>query len=405
MSRTKYCEACRIVTTLQHAGHVAYFAGGWVRDHLLGLDSDDIDIATSAPPAIILDLFPETLLVGIQFGIVVVLSDGHPFEVATFRQDIGSIDGRRPERVAFSDAEEDAKRRDFTINGMFFDPLTEEIHDYVGGQQDLMRRRIQTIGNPHERFLEDRLRMLRAFRFSSRFDFTISPETEEAVRENAPLLLPAVAWERIWNEFQKMSKYPRFGEALVAMHRLTLLEVMFPELAHLHLKDLRHRIDEYALFPENTPAIAQVLHLFRNSSCRQKLEIAQRLKCSSRDALWIEQQEKVRRGWENATDLPLWVELLAHPDSVRDHLIFAAGLEPTDRHSFLEHIAHLRQSLEAHIVRKRNRTPLITAQILRSHGILPGIEMGRLLKRGEELAILHNASSAGHVLQLLGIQS
>ena len=157
-------QARYIVDTLAKAGFVAYYAGGWVRDFLLGHPSDDIDIATNAPPETIQALFPKTVPIGIAFGIVLVIVEGHPYEVATFRNDLEYQDGRRPLRIEFTTAEEDAKRRDFTINGMFYDPLQKTVLDFVGGQQDLQKQLVRAIGNPHARIAEDRLRMIRAIR-------------------------------------------------------------------------------------------------------------------------------------------------------------------------------------------------------------------------------------------------
>src|SRR3990167_3399243 len=148
-------QARFIIETLAKAGFVAYYAGGWVRDLLLNHPSDDIDIATNAPPETIQALFPHTVPIGIAFGIVLVIIDGHQYEVATFRQDLDYHDGRRPSRVEFTTAIHDAKRRDFTINGMFYDPLKDEILDYVNGRADLEKKVIRAIGNPHERIKED----------------------------------------------------------------------------------------------------------------------------------------------------------------------------------------------------------------------------------------------------------
>src|SRR3989338_2628829 len=138
-------QARQIVETLAKAGFVAYYAGGWVRDFLLNHPSDDIDIATNAPPETIQALFPHTVPIGLAFGIILVIIDGKQYEVATFRQDLAYKDGRRPTKIAFATAIEDAKRRDFTINGMFFDPLKEEVLDYVSGKTDLENQVIRAI--------------------------------------------------------------------------------------------------------------------------------------------------------------------------------------------------------------------------------------------------------------------
>jgi poly(A) polymerase len=219
--------ATLLVKELVKAGYIAYFAGGWARDYVMGHPSADIDIATNAPPEKILDLFPCTILVGLAFGVIIVVIEGHQFEVATFRRDIGYDSGRRPNSIELADPEEDALRRDFTINGLFFDPLEERIIDYVGGIEDIKKRVIRTIGNADERFSEDRLRMIRAIRFAARFGFAIEEETQIGIALNADTLFPAVAMERIWQEFNKMVAYPHFDQALIEMHRLKLLPVIW----------------------------------------------------------------------------------------------------------------------------------------------------------------------------------
>src|SRR5688500_12446804 len=159
-------DALAVVRRLRDAGHVAYFAGGCVRDMLLGLEPKDYDVATDAPPDRVRQLFSNTQAVGAAFGVILVRQRKSQIEVATFRTDLKYVDGRRPEGVVFTTAEEDAKRRDFTINGMFFDPVEEKVIDYVGGQEDLQNKLLRAIGEPNHRFEEDHLRLLRAVRFA-----------------------------------------------------------------------------------------------------------------------------------------------------------------------------------------------------------------------------------------------
>ena len=156
-----------MVRRLREAGHVAYFAGGCVRDLLLGSVPKDYDVATDAPPTAGGELFSNSQAVGAAFGVILVRVRGSQVEVATFRAEAGYNDGRHPSQVHFTTAQEDAKRRDFTINGLFLDPLTDQVIDYVGGQDDLRARRLRAIGNPSDRFEEDSLRLLRAVRFSA----------------------------------------------------------------------------------------------------------------------------------------------------------------------------------------------------------------------------------------------
>jgi poly(A) polymerase len=199
--------AIDVVKRLQSAGFQAFWAGGCVRDELLGLVPKDYDIATDARPEEVQRLFRRTVAVGVSFGVVEVLGprqDGDVLkvQVATFRTDAGYSDGRRPDQVVFSSAREDALRRDFTTNGMFFDPLKNELLDYVGGQADLQARVLRAIGDPHVRFAEDKLRLLRAIRIATRFDLTIEPATAAAIRAMADQL-PVVSAERIADELRE----------------------------------------------------------------------------------------------------------------------------------------------------------------------------------------------------------
>jgi len=194
----------KIIKKLRKAGFEAYWAGGCVRDILLGIKPKDFDIVTSAKPDEIEDVLEHTIPVGKQFGVILAVENGHHFEVATFRSDSGYSDGRRPDAVTFTSAKEDAFRRDFTINGMFYDPLTDKVLDYVGGQKDLDARLIRFIGKPHERILEDHLRVLRAIRFKNVFNFQYEPNTYEALVKHAALVIDKVAWERIGAEVNKM---------------------------------------------------------------------------------------------------------------------------------------------------------------------------------------------------------
>lgn len=236
---------------LRAAGHEAYFAGGCVRDMLLGLEPKDFDVATSAHPDLVLAMFPRTFAVGAQFGVVLVCQDvpgtnEEPreivTEVATFRSDVAYHDGRHPTEVRFSKtAREDVIRRDFTINGMMFDPvlhrqtcnLTSAVLDYVGGQNDLRAGIIRAIGEPHRRFEEDKLRMLRAVRFAARFEYAIDPETERAIRQLAAGIAQ-VSRERVRDELTKMLTEGHAPRAFELLDRTGLLREVLPEISRLH---------------------------------------------------------------------------------------------------------------------------------------------------------------------------
>ncbi len=219
-----------IIRRLREAGHVALLAGGCVRDRLLGVEPGDWDIATSAAPEEVQRLFARTVPVGARFGVVLVLAGGAEVEVATFRTDGPYLDGRRPTTVGPSDARGDAARRDFTINGMFLDPESGEIIDYVGGQRDLAARVIRAIGDPAERFGEDRLRLLRAVRFAARFEAEIEPRTLAAIRV-AAAHVTEVAWERIGEEIVRILLQGRAPRAFELLSSTGLLAAVLPEIA------------------------------------------------------------------------------------------------------------------------------------------------------------------------------
>lgn len=199
--------ALALIDRLRERGYVALLAGGCVRDWLLGRPPEDYDVATNATPDEVGELFPSSRRVGAHFGVMLVRSHGRWVEVATFRSDGAYLDGRHPERVTFGDARRDALRRDFTINGMFLDPRSGEVSDYVGGQADLAAGLVRAIGEPRRRFDEDHLRLARAPRFAARLGFQIEPATLAAIRSAAPNLA-SVAAERVLQELERMLSHP-----------------------------------------------------------------------------------------------------------------------------------------------------------------------------------------------------
>lgn len=218
--------ALTVLRTLREAGHVAYFAGGCVRDMVLGLEPKDYDVATSAPPEAVRPLFRNTQAVGAAFGVVLVRLHGQHVEVATFRTDGSYTDGRRPDDVRYSTPREDALRRDFTINGLFYDPLAGEVIDYVGGRADLEARVLRAIGDPDARFREDHLRLLRAVRFAARFRLAIEPATAAAVKRHAPHLR-RISPERVGDECRRMLVAPSRARAFTLLRELALAPELF----------------------------------------------------------------------------------------------------------------------------------------------------------------------------------
>jgi tRNA nucleotidyltransferase/poly(A) polymerase len=233
LSDTLSLVATKLVRRLRESGFIAYFAGGCVRDALLRKQPKDIDIATDAEPDEVQKMFARTVAVGAKFGVVRVLEEGFEFEVATFRSDGVYLDGRRPVSVTFSSPEDDAKRRDFTINGMFYDPLTDQVVDFVGGKSDLEHRLVRAIGNPDERFSEDHLRLLRAVRFAAALDFEIEPATWTAVTEKAHQIR-TVSQERIRDELLKIMSDSHRVRGLDLLDQNGLLENILPEVSRMH---------------------------------------------------------------------------------------------------------------------------------------------------------------------------
>ncbi|RJO61924.1 CCA tRNA nucleotidyltransferase [candidate division WS5 bacterium] len=224
--------ALEIVKDLNSHGHEAYFAGGTVRDLLLDKTPKDYDIVTSAKPEEIEDILEHTIPIGKKFGVILAVKNGHNFEVATFRSDAAYSDGRRPDAVYFTDPKEDALRRDFTINGMFYDPTSKAVLDFVGGQKDLKDKTLRFIGDPHERLLEDNLRLMRAIRFKNSLGFEYALGVPEAIKRNADLI-KNVSAERIQDELSKILTGNNRGQAFRELSKTGILKIILPEVEAL----------------------------------------------------------------------------------------------------------------------------------------------------------------------------
>lgn len=395
--------ATSIIKKLTDAGYIAYFAGGWVRDFLMEKPSDDIDIATNASVEVIQNLFPKTIPLGVSFGIVVVIEGGHPFEVATFRKDREYSDGRRPLGFDPATPEEDAQRRDFTINGMFFDPLSHQLYDYVGGQEDIQKKIIRAIGDPHARFREDRLRMMRAVRYSTRFDFAIAKETQDAILAQASTLLPAVAMERIWQEFKKMSRFSHFDKGLILLHELNILPTIFPSLKNLSVEEIKKRVERVEFIPKNIPPIGELLELFPSHSLQQLLELCDYLKLSKEERTFVTFYHHAL-SFLRKTDkheLMDWAKFYAHPSAQNCIEIYALHLPLPEKVNFLNDHTHRQKQLEGAIVRIRTQNPLVKAEDLLKLGISPGKHLGELLQKAEAISINHQIDNKDEVLRLL----
>lgn len=299
-------RARQIVETLQRAGHQALYAGGCVRDMLRNVPPHDFDIATSALPDQVQALFLRTIPVGAQFGVISVLSDSSEFQVATFRSDGPYQDGRHPESVCFSNAEEDARRRDFTINGLFYDPIREQLLDYVGGRADLEMGILRAIGDPAARFHEDRLRMLRAIRFATTLRFQIEASTWESILQSASSLREVSA-ERIRDEFMKILLSSERLHGFDLLNQSGLLREILPEMEalkgcqqppqfHPEGDVWTHTRLMVSLLPEQVSApliLSVLLHDIAKPATYSFDEKAQRIRFSGHEKLGAEMAESI----------------------------------------------------------------------------------------------------------------
>jgi poly(A) polymerase len=400
-------KAKAIVEKITKAGYVAYYAGGWVRDYLLSHPSDDIDIATNATPEILQSLFDHTVPIGISFGIILIVIENESFEIATFRKDIDYVDGRRPTKVEFTDAIEDAKRRDFTINGMFYDPLKNKILDFVDGQKDLKAKVVKAIGDPHLRFAEDRLRMIRAVRIACRFNFTIDEATQKAILSHAKELLVSVAIERIWQELSKMASFRSLPSSLLSLYDFGLLQVIFPSLAKISKDTLKKRLKRVKKFPNNTPVISKILEAFDDISIKGVENLCLYLKLSKKDldfAMYLTHAKKLLLGNDKTQVLePIdWANFYASDNCAITLKIIATYFEDKIEEEKYWSLHKTKQkNLKASIARIKNNKHIITAKDLMPLGISPGIAMGNIIKEGDRIAANSSIEDKNQIITIL----
>jgi len=367
-----------VLRRLRNAGHQALFAGGCVRDMLLGLRSYDYDVATDATPRQVRGLFRHVLLVGAKFGVAMVVHRGRRVEVTTFRSDASYSDGRRPDAVTFSTPREDAQRRDFTINGMFYDPQADEVIDYVGGRADLEARILRTIGPAEDRFAEDYLRMLRAVRFAVRFDLAVAPATAEAVRAHAANIT-SISGERVFDELTKMLSAPSAAEALRLMEALGLGRFVLGELFETPgvWRRAVDRVEALAGRKDATLALAGLLLEMPGRTISRRIR-AWGAGNELRDGVrWIAENAS---GWRRAADEPLreFKRMLAHPESDRLRAIWRVEEQrQTGRISLSRRIAARAESIAGEDVAPQ---PLVSGADLIALGVRPGPALGRMLR-------------------------
>lgn len=399
--------ALDVVRRLRTAGFAALWAGGCVRDQLLGLLPKDYDVATDATPDQIRTLFGHrrTLAIGAAFGVITVLGPKHAgqIEVATFRRDVAYSDGRHPDAVTFTNAQEDARRRDFTINGLFYDPLAEQVIDYVEGQNDLVQKIVRAIGDPAERFAEDKLRMLRAVRFAATFGFSLDEATAAAICAMAKEI-SVVSAERIAMELRRMLVLPRRREAVLLLVETCLLAVIAPELsAVIGGPDEIIRDSILAvLYRLETPTfpLALAALLYRLPDLRQVAAVCRRWKLTN--------DETERTAWlaQNATTLDMaaampWSRLqrlLIHPGA--GELVALQAARAATGEADQATVAKCRQFL-AWPPEKLNPPPLITGDDLLAHGVPQGPIYRVLLEQVRDAQLDNHLATREEALRLV----
>ncbi len=393
--------ALEIAQKLRAAGFEALWAGGCVRDELLGLTPKDYDVATSATPDQIRDLFGRrrTLPIGASFGVITVLGprDAGQIEVATFRTDAAYSDGRHPDSVTFTTAEHDAQRRDFTINGLFYDPVAEQVVDYVGGQEDLKAHILRAIGDPRLRLSEDKLRMLRAVRFAAAFKFAIDPGTFVAIQDMAPQI-GTVSAERIGMEIRRMLMSSTRARSLALLGETNLLVQVLPEIASLTTepRDETSRVLDALKEPSISLALAALLFLTPQPSLLA-LAVARRLRYTNKEA--------ERTAWllanalhiAEASKLP-WPKLqrLITHDGAPELLELREAIAGPDDPA----LAFCRERL-AWSAERLNPRPLLDGSTLIHHGLTPGPHFSDLLEQVRDAQLNGEVSSQAEALVLV----
>jgi poly(A) polymerase len=370
-----------LVDRLRAAGHVAYFAGGCVRDLVRGQIPKDFDIATDARPDEVQKSFRRTYAVGAHFGVIVVLENDFQFEVATFRSDGAYLDGRHPVAVNFSSPEEDARRRDFTINGMFYDPPNESVIDFVGGRQDVADHVVRAIGNPEERFAEDRLRLLRAVRFATVLQFEIEPATWQAIVRAADTI-KTISAERIREELVRIFLSPYRVRGWDLLDRSGLMKAILPEVDalkgcqqppqfHPEGDVFQHTRLMLSLLPEQVslPLVLSVLFHDIGKPATARVDETGRIRFSGHDKLGATMTEALMQRLRFSR-----AEIDATVEAVEQHMVFKDA--PNMRVARLKRFMarpHFADELELHRV-----------DCLGSHGMLDNYDF--LMRKGEEFA-------------------
>jgi tRNA nucleotidyltransferase/poly(A) polymerase len=399
--------ATDVIHRLRAAGFEALWAGGCVRDHLLGRPPKDYDVATSATPEQIRQVFGKrrTLAVGAAFGVITVLGPrgAGQVEVATFRSDANYSDGRHPDHVTFSSPEEDAQRRDFTVNGLFFDPISTQVVDFVGGQDDLARKIIRAIGDPDARIGEDKLRLLRAVRFASTYGFDIEAKTLAAISARADEIR-VVSAERIAEELRRMLGHPNCHRAVQLLRQTNLLEAILPEFPQATDGDAWQRTVDILKLTTSPSFPLGAAALFREigtSETRQEAirDICRRWRLTNdeRDRiLCCLERESILR---DATSVawPKLQRVLIGPH-IEESLVFAESVARAVSGD-TSGVAFCREKL-ALPTAQWNPPPLISGEDLKNLRIPPGPRYGQILEQVRDAQLLGTIQRRDEALRL-----
>ncbi len=367
--------AIQIIRKLRKAGFEALLAGGCVRDMLCGKKPKDYDVVTSAKPAEVCRLFRRTIKVGAKFGVIIVMLDKHQIEVATFRAETGYSDGRRPDKVSFTCAKEDALRRDFTINGMFYDPLKKEVIDYVGGRGDLKKKTIRTIGKPAERFSEDYLRMLRAVRFSAQLDFKIEKNTLNAVKKHSANIVK-ISGERIAMEIESLFAAAKRKKGVKLLNETGLAKHIFPIFRSKSKAQFAVKVFEF--LPRQITFELAVAALFAGCDSGQVMKNLEVLKLSRNQLRYIKFLLEKKDFLLEDLSLVQLKMVVAEP-YFEDLYLLQRAIQKAEKRS-LSALSAVRRRANALAGRELKPKPLLNGYEIIKLGAKPGPQVGLVAK-------------------------
>lgn len=366
-------QALHVIKRLRHEGFEALLAGGCVRDRLLGRAASDYDVVTDAVPDQVVALFRRTLKIGAQFGVVMVLLDGKQVEVATFRTEGGYQDGRRPGHIQFASAREDAARRDFTVNGMFYDPLDKTLYDFVGGQADVQAKLLRTIGEPELRFSEDFLRMLRAIRFAVKLDFAIDPATWQSIVTHASTIA-CISGERIAAELEEILTHPNRRRGAELLFESGLARAIFVDFDDAAQQAALATLDR---LPRAVNFALAMAALYAGLPTDRAMAMCLGLKLSNATLKHIRFLLS-HRGVLCQAELPLSrLKQLMHEPYFTDLMTFQNAILKAERKS-LRPMSALKKRAEAIDPACVHPEPLLDGHTLIALGAVPGPMVGRL---------------------------